>query len=303
MAITRLDHAALHVPDLAKALVWYEAILGMTVLERTDAHVHLSCRGEIADLTLAEGRIGLRDFTFGVEDADDLDRLAAILRGEGVPFERAGSGTRPGEGAHLSFRLPSGHLMRLAVGDAGRIAGSTDFRSDGSCRPCGIDHINIMGDLDPLIMRDFLTRLGFRFSFSFAIQGNLAAVWLRSSAYEHDIAFTRGARPADRLHHLAFAVEDGNHYFRLSDRLMEHRLRWEFGPGRHNVGLGTPTGFGTNNYAYIRDPAGNRNEFCCGMDLMPDDAPPRILDIEPYQVGDVMNGWGYDHPESMMHGC
>lgn len=302
MAINRLDHAALFTPDLGKALIWYVDVLGMRVLDRTDGYVHLSCRGEAGELTLVKGGSGIQDFTFGVDDKDDLDRTAAILSSENVAHERTKEGNRPGEGPALAFRTPSGHSMRLAVGDDGRRAGITNFDSKGSHAPCGIDHINVVGEVDPLVMRNFLALIGFKFSFSIAVKSNLMAVWLRSSTYDHDIAYTRALRPTDRLHHVAFSVEDGNHYFRLSDRLMENRLRWEFGPGRHNVGLGKSTGFGTNNYAYVLDPGGNRNEFCSGMDRLADDAEPRVVDIEPHQMPDVMNGWGHEHPEGMMFG-
>ncbi|MCB4823053.1 VOC family protein [Roseicella aerolata] len=302
MAINRLDHAAIFTPDLGKALAWYVDVLSMKVLERTDDHVHLSCQGEVGELTLVRGGSGIRDFTFGVDDKDDLDRVAAILSSENVAHGRTGGGSRPGEGPALAFTTPSGHSMRLAVGDAGRRAGVTSFASKGSHAPCGMDHINITGEVDPRVMQSFLALIGFKFSFSVAVGGRVAAVWLRSSAYDHDIAYTRAFRPTDRLHHVAFSVEDGNHYFRLSDRLMDHRLRWEFGPGRHNVGLGRSTGFGTNNYAYILDPGGNRNEFSSGMGQFNDDAEPRLVSIEPHQMADVMNGWGHEHPESMMLG-
>ena len=37
-------------------------------------------------------------------------------------------------------------------------------------------------------------------------------------------------------------------------------------------------------------------------ELRDHDAEPRRLDIAPEQMGDVMNGWGHEHPESMMFG-
>ena len=230
--------------------------------------------------------------------APSVRRVAAVGDDALDAAKRAGSGQEDRGGGEfaclprLAFGTPSGHAMRLTVGDGVRGAGAGGSASNDPCAPCGIDHINVMGDVDPLVMRAFLALIGFRFAFSVAVSSTLIAVWLRSSAYEHDIAYTRASRPGDRLHHVAFSVEDGNHYFRLSDRLIEHRLRWEFGPGRHNVGLGTAAGFGTNNYAYILDPGGNRNEFCAGLDQLPDDAQPRVVDIEPHQLWDVMNGWG-----------
>lgn len=303
MAISRIDHASLYTPDLGRTLAFYEGVLGMRVLDRSDQHAHLSCHSATsADLTLVSGKTGLRDFTFGVDGSEDLDRVAATLSRENVIYERQSGGERPGEGAALAFVTPSGHTMRLAVGTNGRRAGVTNFDSHGTAGPSGLDHINLIGEAEPQLMREFLARIGFRFSFSFAVAGTIMGTWMRSTPYDHDLAYTRALRPTDRLHHLAFSVEDGNHYFRLSDRLMENGLRWEFGPGRHNIGLGTPGGFGTNNYAYVVDPGGNRIEFCTGMDQMADDAEPRVLDIAPEQVADVMNGWGHEHPDSMMLG-
>lgn len=300
MGINRIDHAAVYVGDLGKALTWYEDVLGLTVLSRTDDSVHLACRGKAADITLVKGRQSLDSFTFGVDDEEDLDRVAAILAREGVGHERLAGDSRPGEGAALKFTLPSGHQMRLCTGGAERRAGISDFDARGAHVPCDMDHINLLGEVDPEVMRDFLMMIGFKSSLNISVGGTLAGIWLRGSAYDHDIAYMKAVRPADRLHHVAFAVQDGNHYFRLSDRLMETGHRWEFGPGRHNAGLGSSTGFGTNNYAYAFDPFGNRNEFSSGMEQFPDDVAPLDVNIAPSQLADVMNGWGYEMAETFM---
>jgi len=300
MGINRIDHAAIYVGDLGKALTWYEDVLGLTVLSRTADTVHLACRGKAADITLVKGKQSLDNFAFGVDDEDDLNRVAAILSQAGVAHQRFAGDSRPGEGAALKFALPSGHELRLCTGGAERRAGISDFDAKGAHVPCDMDHINLLGEVDPAVMRDFLMMIGFKSSLNISVDGNLAGIWLRGSAYDHDIAYMRAVRPADRLHHVAFAVQDGNHYFRLSDRLMETGHRWEFGPGRHNAGLGSSTGFGTNNYAYVFDPFGNRNEFSSGMEQFADDATPLNVNIAPSQLADVMNGWGYEMAETFM---
>lgn len=299
MGINRLDHASIYVEDLGKALTWYRDVLSLKVLERADGHVHLACRGESADLTLVKGARSVHDFTFGVDDEEDLNRVAAILAADNVAHKLHSGDSRPGQGRTLEFLTPSGHAMRLSVGKKRR-AGITDFASDGTHAPTDMDHINLLGEVDPLVMRDFLVRIGFKSSADIAVNGEVGGVWLRGSAYDHDIAYMRAVRPKDRLHHVAFSVQDGNHYFRLSDRLLDTGHRWEFGPGRHNGGLGKSTGFATNNYAYAFDPFGNRNEFSSGMEQFPDDAAPLLIDIKPEQMADVMNGWGYDMAESFM---
>jgi len=300
MGINRIDHAAIYVGDLGKALSWYEDVLDMTVLSRTDDTVHLACRGKAADLTLVKGTCSLDNFTFGVDDEQDLDRVAATLTKEGVAHERFAGDSRPGEGVALKFHLPSGHELRLATGGAERRAGISDFDSKGSFAPSDMDHINLLGEVEPQVMRDFLMMIGFKSSLNISINGELAGIWLRGSEYDHDIAYMKAVNPAHRLHHVAFAVEDGNHYFRLSDRLLETGHRWEFGPGRHNAGLGSSTGFGTNNYAYVFDPFGNRNEFSSGMEKFADDATPLDVNIGPERLADVMNGWGYEMAETFM---
>lgn len=300
MGINRIDHASVYVGDLGKALSWYEDVLGLTVLSRDHSTVHLACRGKAADITLVKGVKSLESFTFGVDDQEDLDRVASILSRENVPHERLSGDSRPGEGATLKFKLPSGHEMRLCTGGAERRAGICDFDAKGSFIPSDIDHINLLGEVDPAVMRDFLMTIGFKSSLNISVGGQLAGVWLRGSSYDHDIAYMKAVRPGDRLHHVAFAVEDGNHYFRLSDRLMDNGHRWEFGPGRHNAGLGKSTGFGTNNYAYAIDPFGNRNEFSSGMEQFADDATPLDTNIDPSQMADVMNGWGYEMAETYM---
>lgn len=300
MAINRLDHAAIFVPDLGKALTWYEDVLGLTVLERTDDHVHLACRGDAADLTVVRGKVGLDHFAFGVDDESDIDRIAGALSQENVGHNIHSGDTRPGQGKTIEFKTPAGHDMRFVVGSNSRRAGISAFESDGTFRPADMDHINLLGDVDPLVMRDFFVRIGLKFSCSLAINGDVGGVWLRGSAFDHDIAYMRATTPGNRLHHVAFSVQDGNHYFRLSDRLLDTGHRWEFGPGRHNGGLGKSTGFATNNYAYAIDPFGNRNEFSSGMEEFPDDAEPLLIQIEPHQLADVMNGWGYEMAESYM---
>lgn len=301
MGINRIDHAAVRVADLGQALEWYEGVLGLTVLDRNAERVLLACSGEEADLTLVAGGQSLVSFAFGADHADDLDEAVSRLRANGVPFERYKEPDRPGHGEILGFDLPSGHRMELVVAQGDRVAGLTNMTSDGTFRPTDIDHINLLGETDPKEISEFLKMvLGFKQSLVLTIAGNWAASWMRASRLDHDIAYMQAQRPSDRLHHVAFAVEDGNHYFRLSDRLVETGNRWEFGPGRHMGGEPRDTkGFGTNNFAYAFDPTGNRNEFSAGMAEF-DDHESFVAETSPDKFPEIMNGWAYNMPESFM---
>src|SRR5215207_6751195 len=163
MAINRIDHAAVRVRDLGKALDWYEGVLGLTVLDRNTERALLACSGEEVDLTLVDGGQSLVSFAFGADHADDLDEAVSRLQANDVPYERYKQPDRPGHGEILGFDLPSGHRMEFVVGHSNRRAGITNMTSDGTFRPTDIDHINLLGETDPLEVSDFLKMvLGFK---------------------------------------------------------------------------------------------------------------------------------------------
>ena len=299
MAMNRIDHAAIRVADLGEALTWYRDVLGLTVLEQNAARAALACRGEAADVTLHAGGQGLENFAFGVDSADDLDRAETSLSAHNVSSERRRQPDRAGAGELLCFKLPSGHAMELVVGN-GRRAGVTEMESDGTYRPSDIDHVNLLGTMPPEELSKFMRDvLGFKQSLALKMGGNWVGSWLRSTRLDHDIAYMQAVRPNDRLHHIAFAMQDGNHYFRLGDRLAETGHRFEFGPGRHMGRERCTTGFGTNWFAYVFDPTGNRNEFSGGMDEM-EDGESLVTELTPDKVGDHMNGWADNMPGTFM---
>jgi catechol 2,3-dioxygenase len=301
MAINRMDHAAIRVRDLGEGLAWYEGVLGLTVLDRNDNRALLACSGDAVDLTITAGGQSLDSFAMGVDNADDLDEVASRLKANEIAFERYTEPDRPGHDEIIGFTLPSGHKMEFAVGSGGRVAGKTEKASDGTYRPTDIDHINLLGEVSPAVITEFLTVvLGFKHTLKLTVAGQYAGTWLRATATDHDIAYMGAQRPSDRLHHIAFAVEDGNHYYRISDRLAETGHRWEFGPGRHLPFSGQLKTVATNNFAYTFDPTGNRNEFSSSMLDWPDDMVPVERDIAPDEVGAVMNGWANNMPESFM---
>lgn len=104
----------------------------------------------------------------------------------------------------------------------------------------------------------------------------------------------RAMNPAHRLHHVAFAVEDGN----ITSVWRTVWLRPDAASSSGRPALGTPkstTGFRTNSFAYAFDPSGDRNEFSSGMNEYPDDAS-LIEQIRPEQIPEVMNGYGLSIP-------
>ncbi len=127
-------------------------------------------------MTLHAGGKSLVSFSFGVDSTDDLDCLQKNLKANGTPCERKHLIDRPGTSEVLSFDLPSGHCMELAVDSDGRIAGRTETKSDGTYRPTDIDHVNLLGEIDPKELSTFLVKvLEFKQSLALTIGGGWVA--------------------------------------------------------------------------------------------------------------------------------
>lgn len=302
MAVNRLDHAAIYVDDLGLAVEWYVGALGLEILDRDRDRAHVTCRGAHADLTLVAGGPGhgLVSFAIGVDTIDELASIERRLDDHDVRHRRIIDPERPGTSVATEFELITGHTMQFAVAGDGRTAGETDFSWDGlSATPTDIDHVNLLGTTPPSAVLAFVTDvLGFRYSGSVEVDGDLAAVWARAASIDHDVAYMRAVRPDDRLHHVAFAMADGNHYVLLADRLADSGHVFEFGPGRHGGGYFGASGFGSNTFAYAFDPFGNRIEFSGDMKTLADDAEPVVQSGD--HIDEIMNVWARNMPESFM---
>ncbi len=121
-AITGIIEAALYVDDVARAVRFYEDVLGLETIdtdERLTAmgvggrQVLLVCkRGASAHLSEAahDGR-GQQHIAFSVHEAD-LDAWETRLRDRGIAIERDRRWSRGGRS--LYFRDPDGHILELA---------------------------------------------------------------------------------------------------------------------------------------------------------------------------------------------
>lgn len=115
----QLHHVSILVKDTARALAFYEGLLGLPVnpdrpdlgypgawLQLGEAQIHLL---ELPDPDPAEGRPahGGRDRHFALT-VPDLERIARALEQAGIPFTRSRSGRRA-----LFCRDPDGNAVEL----------------------------------------------------------------------------------------------------------------------------------------------------------------------------------------------
>jgi catechol 2,3-dioxygenase len=265
MAILRLSHVEIRVPDLELATAYYTEVIGMYETARDSERVFLKCWDEHQHhsviLTFAP-TYGLQHMGWKVEYRQDLDDYTDRLRAVGVEVSRFAHGElAPGHGEAIRFSLPSGHVMELVYGmdQVGNLLPLTNPPPKPlglvGVAPPRIDHIFLTCE-DVNSNTTFLTDvLGFHLTEQvLGDDGFQVATWLEHSHSSHDIALVTGQDGG--LHHFAYWVDDWSALRDAADVLAYHGVRIEMNPTRHGATRG--------HCLYFFDPAGNRNEAFTG---------------------------------------
>ncbi len=273
--ILRLSHAEVRVPDVELALAYYVEVVGLIQVDRDADRVYLKAWDEHQHHSLilvSAPTYGLESLGFKVEDAADLDALAAKVEASGIATTRhAPRALGLGSGDVVRFRSPSGHTVDLVHGmqqvGNGLPLLNPPIGPDGlhGMHPPRLDHIFLMCEDVDGVTEFFREVLGFRMTEQIlADDGYQLATFLERCHSTHDIAFLTG--PDGGFHHLAFWVDDWNELRHGADTCAFHGITVDAGPTRH----GATRGCGV----YFFDPAGNRNElYTGGYWFDPDDEP------------------------------
>lgn len=265
MGILRLSHVELRTPDLELATAYYSEVLGLIETAREGDRVFLKCWDEHQKYSVVlsyASTYGLASFGFKVQEAADLDQLAAAVEAYGIETERIAPGELgSGSGDTVRFRAPSGHLTDL-VHDMAQVGNMLPLTNPPpepmgliGIHPPRIDHIFLMcEDVDEVTIF-YQDVLGFRLTEQIlADDGHQICTFLERTHTAHDIAFITG--PQGALHHVAFWMDDWNDLRKAADTFSFNGVPIDAGPTRH----GATRGWGL----YSFDPAGNRNEVYTG---------------------------------------
>lgn len=283
--LTGTDHTTVRVPDLATAIPWYRAVLGLVVKEKGAGRAFLASpvTGKVI-LALAEGGRGLDYVSFRARTAEVYQTIGARLDAAGIAVDSRPDVLRPDAIEALRLALPTGHNLEIVLAPDDAPAAPVE----GEYRPGSIDvrasHLqlrttNVKG------LTDFLAVLGFRSSTFVPLpQGDGYFIqFLRANDYHHQVAILTGR---EGLHHVALEVDDVA-FWALLDNLVVLKTPAEYGPVRHHEG--NMLSF------YIRDPFGNRIEITGAMDMVGFDHVAAPGGHEPWYH---MNMWGPQPPES-----
>lgn len=244
-------------------------------------------RFETADggeqLRLAEApRRALLALAIGVDDGDDLGRVAGSLAKLGVTVERDPRSLRAvdavtGIGVELVIepRIAQKPPVRVETnlpGDAVRIDARSPAVPPAVSKPRRLQHV-VVTSSDPAASRRFFTE-GIGFQVSDEIAG-IGASFMRCSTDHHNVLVQPG--PFSFLHHTAWEMDDVDAVGRAAAAMVAgDASRHVWGLGRHAIG--------SNYFWYLRDPAGNFAEYSSDLDV--------ITDAEAWKVASSMPAHG-----------
>jgi len=293
MAIHRLTSLTVGVPDVDQAAAWYRDF-GLT--EAAPGRLSSRDGGEQLVLEQAPYR-GLRRFGLGVDDTDDLDRIASQV----LALDMGGEVELDGD--VLLLDDPIDHIPieisvapRYASPEAGEVLSNTcgdvkrqDVPADGvlrqgPVRPGYLTHV-VRGSNDHGASIRFFTE-GIGFEISDAIPG--MAAFMRCSEMHHNLALLDA--PGPFLHHLAFEVDDVDDVGRGASQMIERDSQTHvWGLGRHAMG--------SNFFWYLRDPAGNFVEYTADEDRITSQGAYRPKE---WTGNEFLFSWGEPPPDEFV---
>ncbi len=237
----------------------------------------------------------LLEIRMGVDDPDDLDRIAASLARLGVTAKRDGTvlvTEEPVAGfravIEIAERLAQPEVPATPYNGPGRIERDTaraPVLSRGQpVRPRKLGHV-VIGSTDRAATQRFFTE-GLGFKTSDEVLG--VAAFMRCSTDHHNVLVQQA--PVNFLHHTSWQLDDVDEVGRGAMAMLEkHPERHAWGLGRHYIG--------SNFFWYLKDPAGNFSEYYSDLDCIIDD---QLWQPGVFEGARSLYDWGPPLPPSFL---
>jgi len=267
MPLHRLTSITLGVPNVEETAAYYTEF---GLQPESGAHRFSTVDGGEQLRIARSGHRRLLELGVGADDPDDLDRVAAGLRGLDIPVvrnENSVVAVDPGTGTRIEVAVVP-RLIQPAVpapvyngpGRVDRISTrAAGVLREGPVRPRKLGHV-VLGSTDQeTSQRFFIEGLGFKVSDT--VPG--LAAFMRCSSDHHNVVVQQA--PVQFLHHTSWQVDDVDEVGRGATTMLAAD------PGRHIWGLGRHH-VGSNFFWYLKDPAGNFSEYYSDLDCIVDDA-------------------------------
>ena len=238
----------------------------------------------------------LTELGIGVDDADDLDRVAANLTRLGMTAARTAKTLtvfEPATEVEVTLEVTPRLEQPPAPAEPYNRPGATprlNLRAPGVERwgtavtPRRLGHV-VLGSTEHEAAQRFFTE-GLGFKVSDEIRG--VAAFLRCSTDHHNVLIQKA--PVSLLHHTSWQVDDVDEVGRgASAMLAKDPARHAWGLGRHHIG--------SNFFYYLKDPAGNFSEYYSDMDCIVDDA---LWTAQDWHDSRALWSWGPPPPPSFL---
>lgn len=273
MPLHRLTSITMGVPDVRATAAYYHDF-GLTPVATSSGSSDVARFATVdggEQLSIAHApRRRLLDLGVGVDDPDDLERVASSLERLEIETIRSATsvqaldpGTQVWVRVEVAPRVDSEPTPAPAYNTPGVFA-RENARADGvlregRVRPRKLGHV-VLGSTDQSASQKFFTE-GIGFKVSDTVKG--VASFLRCSTDHHNLMIQ--SAPINMLHHTSWQVDDVDEVGRGASAMLEQD------PARHVWGLGRHA-IGSNFFWYLKDPAGNFSEYYSDIDCIVDDA-------------------------------
>lgn len=250
-------------------------------------------------LSLTEGdRARVDHIGWRTKRPEDVEGFAKLLEEAGTKVEWVEADVEAGQGRAIRFKLPSKHPFEIyydmekpgAPEEINSVLKNQTYKAwRKGISPRRFDHVNVATTMDPSEIHQWLQeKLGFKMREYIKINNDqVFGGWMSVTPLVHDIAVMRDTTNAgpNRLHHLAYWLDNGQDLLRAADILKENGINF-VGPGKHGITQAL--------YIYVKDPgSGHRVELFNGSYLIfePDWEPIEWTE-EDMAVG--LTYWGQD---------
>lgn len=289
MSLHRLTSITIGVPNVDETVAYYEEF-GLT--HHGDGSFSTEDGGQQLRIAHSSAR-RLLDIGIGVDDPDDVDRIARQLRALDLPIEHR-SGLVVTEEPIAGFRATVSVSPRIqqsseptpynGPGRIDRDGRAPGVLRDGPVKPRKLGHV-VIGSTDQEATQRFFTD-GIGFKVSDRVPG--LAAFMRCSTDHHNVLVQQA--PVNFLHHTSWQVEDIDEIGRGATAMLEtDPERHVWGLGRHHVG--------SNFFWYLKDPAGNFSEYYSDIDCIVEDA---LWEPGVWEGAKGLYNWGPPPPPSFL---
>jgi len=247
--VFQLGYVALETADLGKAKEHYGQSIGMSETDKGhDGESYLSIGYEHHNIVLKQGSKALTALGYQLKPGTDLAEFKKELEAFGLAAAIK-SDSQPGIAQLVEVEVAKGNVLQFYT----EIATPAPGFVHGGVSPLRLGHVAVISSEAQKVMKFYSDFLGFWFTDTI---GGVANFFTCNR--DHHVVNMLDA-PVDRVHHIAFQLQDNSAQAVAADRLRGRGVATKWGPARHTAGH--------NLAAYHYDPDNVLIELYTDMDV------------------------------------